>query len=265
MAAFLLNLFLLGLGTFVVSGALGAPAAAAGAGTAFILKNNCPYTVWPGALSGNGAVLLGNDSFELPPNATSSFSGPPGWSGRFWARTSCLFDSSSANGSCATGDCGGALRCSIGGAPPVSLAEFTLGSGDGAKDFYDVSLVDGYNVGIGVRPSGAAVGGSCRYAGCVTDVNARCPAELRVESESGETMACRSACEAFGSPEYCCTGANGSPTTCGPTRYSQLFKAACPAAYSYAYDDATSTFTCAAGAADYLITFCPSAADASTN
>ncbi|CAL9137424.1 unnamed protein product [Musa acuminata var. zebrina] len=193
MAAFLLKLFLLGLGTFLFSaGALRAPAAA-GAGTAFILENNCPYTVWPGALSGNGAVLLGNGSFELPPNATSSFSGPPGWSGRFWARTSCLFDSSSANGSCATGDCGGALRCSIGGAPPVSLAEFTLGGGDGAKDFYDVSLVDGYNVGIGVRPSGAAVGGSCRYAGCVADVNAQCPAELRVASESGETMACRSA------------------------------------------------------------------------
>ncbi|THU44711.1 hypothetical protein C4D60_Mb02t10220 [Musa balbisiana] len=191
MAAFLLKSFLLGLGTFLFSGALRAPAAA-GAGTAFILENNCPYTVWPGALSGNGAVLLGNGSFELPPNATSSFSGPPGWSGRFWARTSCLFDSS-ANGSCATGDCGGALRCSIGGAPPVSLAEFTLGGGDGAKDFYDVSLVDGYNVGIGVRPSGAAVGGSCRYAGCVADVNARCPAELRVASESGETMACRSA------------------------------------------------------------------------
>lgn len=36
---------------------------------------------------------------------------------------------------------------------------------------------------------------------------------------------------------------------------------ACSAAYSYAYDDATSTFTCTAGAADYLITFCPATAD----
>ncbi|MFS8016602.1 putative Thaumatin family [Helianthus anomalus] len=31
---------------------------------------------------------------------------------------------------------------------------------------------------------------------------------------------------------------------------------ACPRSYSYAYDDATSTFTCTA--ADYIITFCPS-------
>ncbi|KAK8642353.1 hypothetical protein V6N13_011700 [Hibiscus sabdariffa] len=35
-----------------------------------------------------------------------------------------------------------------------------------------------------------------------------------------------------------------------------MFKAACPKSYSYAYDDATSTFTCTG--ADYTITFCPS-------
>ncbi|KAF8045453.1 hypothetical protein N665_4900s0001 [Sinapis alba] len=35
-----------------------------------------------------------------------------------------------------------------------------------------------------------------------------------------------------------------------------MFKAACPRSYSYAYDDATSTFTCAGG--DYTVTFCPS-------
>ncbi|XP_018685457.2 pathogenesis-related thaumatin-like protein 3.5 isoform X1 [Musa acuminata AAA Group] len=256
MEAFLPKFFFLLL-LLLVSGAFWTTKAA-GAGATFTLKNNCPYTIWPGTLSGNGVALLGGGGFELSLNDTASFSAPPGWSGRFWARTRCLLGSSSSNGTCATGDCGGVLRCVVGGAPPASLAEFTLGSGDGTQDFYDVSLVDGYNVGIGVRPSR----GSCRYAGCVADVNARCPAELRVPAESGETVACRSACEAFGAPEYCCTGAHGSPATCGPTRYSQLFKAACPAAYSYAYDDATSTFTCAAGTADYLITFCPSAADA---
>ncbi|KAK9941612.1 hypothetical protein M0R45_007314 [Rubus argutus] len=35
-----------------------------------------------------------------------------------------------------------------------------------------------------------------------------------------------------------------------------MFKAACPKSYSYAYDDATSTFTCTG--ADYTVTFCPS-------
>ncbi|EMS68137.1 hypothetical protein TRIUR3_12323 [Triticum urartu] len=56
---------------------------------------------------------------------------------------------------------------------------------------------------------------------------------------------------------YCCSGAYGSPSTCRPSAYSQYFKSACPRAYSYAYDDSTSTFTCAAGT-NYAITFCPS-------
>jgi hypothetical protein len=145
----------------------------------------------------------------------------------------------------------------------VTLAEFTLGGADG-KDFYDVSLVDGYNVGIGVAATGARVNYStCGYAGCVGDVNALCPPELLMAASGTDgaapattTVACRSACEAFGTAEYCCTGAHGGPNTCGPTKYSRLFKAACPAAYSYAYDDPTSTFTCGAGA-QYLITFCP--------
>ncbi|RZR94387.1 hypothetical protein BHM03_00023051 [Ensete ventricosum] len=60
---------------------------------------------------------------------------------------------------------------------------------------------------------------------------------------------------AFGSPQYCCSGAYGNPNTCMPSSFSQFFKNACPKAYSYAFDDATSTFTCAS--ADYRITFCP--------
>lgn len=31
------------------------------------------------------------------------------------------------------------------GVPPATLAEFTL-SGDGNTDFYDISIVDGYNL-----------------------------------------------------------------------------------------------------------------------
>lgn len=233
---------------------------AAVSGTVFTLQNRCPYTVWPGVLSGNGAGALGGGGFVLLPNAAASLEAPVGWSGRFWARTGCVFNPSGSRGNCSTGDCGGSLGCSGGGAPPVSLAEFTLG---GDRDFYDVSLVDGYNVGVGVSPSPRKAGGdgTCRYAGCLADLNARCPAELRVAGETGQTVACRSACAAFGAPEYCCTGAHSSPATCGPTRYSQMFKSACPTAYSYAYDDASSTCTCPAGT-DYVITFCPAAAAA---
>uniref|UniRef100_J3LCH0 Thaumatin-like protein n=1 Tax=Oryza brachyantha TaxID=4533 RepID=J3LCH0_ORYBR len=45
-----------------------------------------------------------------------------------------------------------------------------------------------------------------------------------------------------------------------PSPYSRFFKDACPRAYSYAYDDATSTFTCAGGDTSYDIVFCPSTA-----
>ncbi|XP_058220882.1 pathogenesis-related thaumatin-like protein 3.5 [Rhododendron vialii] len=218
----------------------------------FTLQNRCTYTVWPGTLSGNGAAVLGGGGFQLAPGGSSEFPAPPGWSGRFWARTGCKFDRS-GNGSCLTGDCGG-LMCVGGGAPPVTLVEFTIASGGkNDKDFYDVSLVDGYNVGMGVRPSSNGAG-DCQYAGCVADLNGNCPQELQVMS-SGAVVACKSACEAFDTPEFCCTGDHATPGTCSPTRYSEMFKNACPTAYSYAYDDASSTCTCAGS--DYLITFCP--------
>ncbi|CAI0382631.1 unnamed protein product [Linum tenue] len=90
-----------------------------------------------------------------------------------------------------------------------------------------------------VEPTGGS-GGSCSSTGCITDLNRQCPSELR----DGSGAACKSACEAFGTPK------------CKPSVYSEMFKSACPRAYSYAYDDASSTFTC--GGADYVITFCPS-------
>uniref|UniRef100_M8AYJ9 Thaumatin-like protein 1 n=1 Tax=Aegilops tauschii TaxID=37682 RepID=M8AYJ9_AEGTA len=49
-----------------------------------------------------------------------------------------------------------------------------------------------------------------------------------------------------------------------PTAYSSVFKSACPRAYSYAYDDGSSLFTC--NAVDYTIAFClPPAREAGLN
>jgi hypothetical protein len=43
------------------------------------------------------------------------------------------------------------LQCNgAGGVPPVTLVEIRL-NGDSGKDFYDVSLVDGFNVPAQVR------------------------------------------------------------------------------------------------------------------
>ncbi|KAM7516132.1 hypothetical protein LguiA_005715 [Lonicera macranthoides] len=215
-------------------------------GATFTFVNKCDYTVWPGIL---GTPTLDSTGFELTKGNSRSFQAPTGWSGRFWARTDCNFDAS-GHGSCATADCGsGQVECNgAGAAPPATLAEFTLGSG--SQDFYDVSLVDGYNVQMIVEASGGS--GACTSTGCIDDLNLRCPAELKVDGGG----ACNSACGAFGKPEYCCKGAYDSPAACTPSVYSQMFKSACPRSYSYAYDDATSTFTCTG--ADYTVTFCPS-------
>ncbi|XP_051206789.1 thaumatin-like protein 1 [Lolium perenne] len=213
----------------------------------FTFANRCTDTVWPGLLSGSGSPPLETTGFALPPGQSRSLYGPTGWSGRFWGRSGCDFDGR-GKGTCATGDCGsGEVECRGAGAtPPATLAEFTL-DGDGGKDFYDVSLVDGYNLPMLVQPSSPG----CPDTGCLVDLNERCPSEL----SSAGGRACRSACEAFGKPEYCCNGAYATPDTCHPSQYSQLFKSACPKSYSYAYDDGTSTFTC--NHTDYTITFCP--------
>lgn len=218
-------------------------------GATFTFVNKCEYTVWPGILANAGSPTLDSTGFELLKDSSRSFQAPTGWSGRFWGRTDCNFDGS-GQGSCVTGDCGsGQVECNgAGAAPPATLAEFTLGTG--GQDFYDVSLVDGYNIPMIVEGSGGS--GMCASTGCLVDLNQQCPSELR----AGAGAACKSACEAFGNPEYCCSGAYNTPATCRPSVYSEMFKSACPRSYSYAYDDATSTFTCTG--ADYTVTFCPS-------
>ncbi|WMV18063.1 hypothetical protein MTR67_011448, partial [Solanum verrucosum] len=207
-----------------------------------------------------GTAQLSPTGFMLNPGQSVSVSVPTGWSGRLWGRTFCSQDSSTGKFACATGDCGsGTVECSgAGAAPPATLAEFTL-NGAGGLDFYDVSLVDGYNLPMLITPQGGV--GNCSTTGCVVDLNGSCPNELKkmMNSLSSECVGCKSACEAFGDPKYCCSGSYATPDTCKPTEYSSFFKRACPRAYSYAYDDGTSTFTC--GSADYVITFCPVPSD----
>ncbi|CAN6339113.1 unnamed protein product [Urochloa humidicola] len=112
--------------------------AASGANAAtFTVTNRCGSTVWPAATPvGGGRQLNSGEAW--------TFGVPAGTgSGRVWGRTGCSFNGNS--GSCATGDCGGALSCTLSGQPPMTLAEFTIG---GAKDFYDISVIDGYNLAM---------------------------------------------------------------------------------------------------------------------
>jgi hypothetical protein len=86
------------------------------------------------------------------------------------ARRECDFTTQNNVNSCLSGGCNGGLLCDpttgtvrdpghgvldlwcaaiqtthAQGVPPATLAEWTL-SGDGNRDFYDVSVVDGYNI-----------------------------------------------------------------------------------------------------------------------
>jgi hypothetical protein len=87
--------------------------------------------------------------------------------GRFWARSQCSTDTT-GKFTCATGDCGtGQISCNgVGGIPPVTLAEFTLASNNG-QDFYDVSLVDGFNLPVSITPQGGS--GVCKATSCPND------------------------------------------------------------------------------------------------
>ncbi|XP_020995787.1 pathogenesis-related protein 5 isoform X1 [Arachis duranensis] len=222
----------------------------------FTIINNCPHTIWPGTLAGSGSPKLSTTGFQLDSGQSVRLTTVPGWSGRIWARTGCKFDVTGA-GKCLTGDCGGKLECDGNGAtPPTSLFEITLDGANG-QDFYDVSMVDGYNLPLVALPRGVS-GEACNATGCVTDINRGCPRELQVLGEEGNqrgVVGCRSACEAFKSDRYCCAGQYANPKSCQPTFYSTIFKKACPRAYSYAFDDGTSTFTCKAS--EYEIVFCP--------
>jgi hypothetical protein len=247
-----------GLGPVIFPGR----ASAQGSAT-FTFVNNTGQTIWPGALGNSGQPIPNGGGWELASGQSLSITVPNTWAGRFWARTYCTFDSS-GSGSCETGDCGGVLACNgAGGTPNVTLAEFTLGGGT-SSDFYDVSFVDAFNLPITVAPIGGTTSSSdgyqCTTAGCTVNLNPNCPAALQDVDSSGNIIACQSACSEFGTAQYCCTGAYGSPSTCNPATwpvdYAAYFKQSCPGAYSYAYDDPTSTFTCS-GASGYTITFWP--------
>ncbi|XP_074266197.1 protein P21-like [Silene latifolia] len=194
----------------------------------FTVKNNCNYIVWGAAVPGGGQ--------QLNPGGTWTFYVPPGQTGgRVWGRKGCT-----SNGpnqlSCTTGDCGGVLRCTGYSAPPNTLAEYSLNQYAG-RDFFDISLVDGYNLPMSFTP----VSNGCNSGPtCPAQLINSCPGQLRAQG------ACQNPCTIYQSDQYCNH----------PSQLSMYFKNACPTAYSYPRDDPTSTFTCP-GNTNYLVTFCP--------
>ncbi|CBI34740.3 unnamed protein product, partial [Vitis vinifera] len=110
----------------------------------FQITNQCSYTVWAAASPGGGRRLDRGQSWTLNVPAGTKMA-------RIWGRTNCHFDAS-GRGRCDTGDCGGVLNCQGWGSPPNTLAEYALNQ-FGNKDFFDISLVDGFNIPMDFSPT----------------------------------------------------------------------------------------------------------------
>lgn len=270
--------------------------------------NNCHDTLWPGiyTASGTGPSTGG---FELAAGANESLQVSSDWQGRVWARTNCT---SSGEGllTCQTGACQGQLDCtSLAGSPPATLAEFTLAGGTNAnQNFIDISLVDGYNIPVGLEyianpsanpaPPPNLVSPACiATAGYLSSPNRTGTAytsesfPMPYESSTSNNQAghwcpwslqtptppkpgagvypypddstprpvfdpCLSACQHSGSAKDCCTGKYNNPNKCPRSEYSRAAKRVCPDAYSFPYDDGTSTFVLPGGGG-WQVTFCP--------
>ncbi|XP_045468649.1 thaumatin-like protein 1b [Harmonia axyridis] len=213
----------------------------------FQIRNDAGGEVWIGIQGNPGHPHLNGGGFKLAQGAQVNVNAPDNWAGRFWGRSWC----DGGTNHCQTGDCGNRVQCNgAGGAPPATLVEITC-KGAGGLDYYDISLVDGFNLRASIAPQGGQGDGgqySCKRAGCDTEINGRCPGELQQKNGQGIVVGCKSACLAFNTDQYCCRGAHDKPETCRssdwPRNYPQQFKNWCPDAYSYAYDDHKSTFTC---------------------
>ncbi|KAK5170839.1 hypothetical protein LTR04_002916 [Oleoguttula sp. CCFEE 6159] len=260
--------------------------------TPLIVTNYCAETVYPGITTQGGTGPQSN-GFELQSGGNFSQDVSADWQGRVWGRTNCSFNSqgtgpANSGGSkyqaCDTGDCNGIVDCKVTGNTPVTLAEFTLNAGDG-QTYYDISLVDGYNLPMAIVlvPQGNAslldippnlTNPSC--VGTASDLNSDqyydpytsgfqtflgtnssyplpfdtkvtssqasdwCPWDLQVNIPTGPG-----------------NGVYPYPDT-SIQRPAKAAKAICPDAYSYAFDDQTSTFIIPAGAG-FEVVFCPGA------
>lgn len=201
-----------------------------GSGLKVVVKNQCGYDLTVSKLT-NGQSS--GQSASVPQGSSKTYPVDETWEGRFWARTEC-----SGN------------DCQIAGASdPASLAEFRF-RGSGGEDYYDISFVDGFNLPISITPISGQ--GSCGSPTCSTLPS--CPDDMKITA-NGQFSSCQSACSKYNTDEYCCTGAFDSTSACSASSYSKAVKDDCPNAYSYAYDDATSTYSCTAEG--YNVIFCP--------
>ncbi|KAM0670418.1 hypothetical protein ACQRIU_000813 [Beauveria bassiana] len=234
-----------------------------------IITNRCDTTIWPGTATQAG-LGPGTGGFELNPGESKNLS--------------------------------------VEGAVPATLVEFNLAGGvNGMQTFYDISLVDGYNLPVGIEhipsdntsfiPPNLTNSACVATAGWLYDVsrtgtyysNETYPIPLE-KKETNDMLSkwcpwtnlafppkrpsdgiypypddsirrpsfspCKSACVTTGSDRDCCIGKYHDPNICKPSSYSKTVKAVCPDAYSFAFDDQSSTFIVPKGGG-WKIIWCP--------
>uniref|UniRef100_A0A914I1B3 Uncharacterized protein n=1 Tax=Globodera rostochiensis TaxID=31243 RepID=A0A914I1B3_GLORO len=153
--------------------------------------------------------------------------------------------------------------------PPTSLFEMTFKNGQSLEEkvqFYDVSLVDGFNVPISVFVKDCPGVNISKNYNFNSLLNAL-PAEMKdLTYNSGQDLVgVKSVCGAFDTDAVCCRNAYNLPGTCKPDTdhgWEQkqidaynVMRAAFPDAYNYAYDDQSATKVCK-GATDFHIGIC---------
>ncbi|KAL2492242.1 Pathogenesis-related thaumatin superfamily protein [Abeliophyllum distichum] len=102
-----------------------------------------------------------------------------------WGRTHCSGDPTIGKFTYATLDCGSdKVECvSADAIPHSTLAKFTL-NGDQSLHFYDIRLVDEYNLPMLIVAKGGTRGG-CSTTKCLIDLNSACLKELSVFRANG--------------------------------------------------------------------------------
>ncbi|KAF8263475.1 Osmotin thaumatin-like protein [Lactarius quietus] len=237
----------------------------------FTVVNTCPFTIWHifTDLTVAQNVPAFPTGWESPPATSVQFNVPDNWkSGRIWGRRDCNFSSTTIGPSaCLDGGCNGGLECDFHtgtGVPPATVAEWTL-QGSGNLDYYDVSLVNGYNLPMAIIPAAP----NCSVASCPVDLGPACPTPLVGPLDpTGFPVGVRARVmlSLTGLPvpnsSSCCTGYFNTAATC-PTSgvdFYSYFKGNCPNSYAYAFDEnsGTALWTCSSSLnSDYTLTFCP--------
>ncbi|KAI4176609.1 MAG: hypothetical protein LQ343_000900 [Gyalolechia ehrenbergii] len=244
-----------------------------------VIRNQCRETIYPGigTQAGTGPSTQG---FQLTSGQSRDLTVSADWQGRVWGRTNCSFNaagtapaSSGTGVACGTGDCGGTVNCRGTGVIPVTLAEFTLSSSSG-QTFYDISLVDGYNIPLGIIAINSDVPPNLTNPMCIGTASLLAAANSAIGREFGSNASYQIPLEEStswndvqgwcpwdlqldppkkpGDGVYPYPDDNIKRPYFNPTQSKRV----CPDAYSFAFDDQTSTFIIPSGPG-FEVVFCP--------